>query len=355
MTPFGIAGRAIGPGHPCFVIAEAGVNHNGDVQLAIDLVHAAKDAGADAVKFQTFKAESLVTESGRKALYQREYATDLSSQRSLLQKLELPFEAFARLKREAERLGLVFLSTPFDEESARYLRSLNVAAYKIGSGDLTNLPLLEVVAGFRKPVILSTGMATINDVHDAADVLEAAGLGGTSLALLHCVSCYPAPADQTNLLAMDAMRAAFEVPIGLSDHSTGTTIAIAAAALGANIIEKHLTLDPLMDGPDHASSLESLEFASMVRGIRRVEQALGDGIKRVMPCETDLVVAARRSWVATRVLEPGMRLVADDLVLKRPGNGLTARDIAGLIGRRLHKGLKIDEQITWDHLEKEPR
>jgi N,N'-diacetyllegionaminate synthase len=344
--------RTIGEGRPCFVIAEAGVNHNGDPDLARRLVDAAADAGADAVKFQTFRAGELVTGSARMAAYQRTNlgveAGSPSSQASMLRALELAEPALASLKAHAESRGLVFLSSPFDLGSAGLLAGLGVGALKLGSGELTNHPFLESLAGMGLPLLLSTGMATLSECEDAARVLRAHG--DPPALWFHCVSAYPAPASASNLRAMDSLRDALGVPVGMSDHSMGDAVTLAAVARGAVAIEKHLTLSRAMEGPDHAASLEPDQFAEMVRKIRLVESALGDGVKRPAACEADTARAARRSLVAASDLPAGHELRARDLVAKRPGDGIPPGDLRSIVGRVLARPIGADEMLTGAHL-----
>ena len=315
-----IARRAVGEGAPTFVVAEAGVNHNGDVELALRLVDIAADAGANAVKFQTFSADALVTESARKAGYQQATTGAGESQRDMLRRLELDADAHARLQAHAAARGLVFFSTPFDEASADLLDTLEVPALKVPSGELTNLPLLRHLAAKKRPLILSTGMGTLAEVEVAVDAIRAAG--DPPLAVLHCVSAYPAPPAEVNLRAMDTLRARFGCPVGLSDHTLGTAIALAAVARGAAILEKHMTADRTLPGPDHRASLEPAELAAMIRAIREIESALGDGEKRPMPSERDTREVARRSLVAARPIARGERLARGMLAIKRPGTGI---------------------------------
>jgi N,N'-diacetyllegionaminate synthase len=347
--------RTIGPGHPCFVIAEAGVNHNGDPDLARALIDAAADAGADAVKFQTFRASELVTDAAAMAAYQRTNLNlddgDLdtsrpSSQADMLRALELADTELARLKAHAEDRGLVFLSSPFDIASARLLADLGVCALKLGSGELTNHPFLADLATLGLPLLLSTGMATLDECEAAADHLRAHGGDPRRTLWFHCVSAYPAPASATNLRAMDSLRTALCAPVGMSDHSMGDAVAIAAVARGAVAIEKHLTLSRAMEGPDHAASLEPEQFAEMVRKIRLVESALGDGVKQPAACEIDTIRAARRSLVAAADLPAGHTIRAHDLVAKRPGDGICPTRLSDLIGRTLQKPLTRDQQIA---------
>ena len=345
MAAIDLGGRRIGPGHPCFIIAEAGVNHNGDVGLAERLVDAAIETGADAVKFQTFTAERLVTPTAPKADYQAAVTDAAESQVAMLRKLELSREAHVRLFEYARRRGITFLSTPFDEQSADLLDDLGVPLFKIASGEITNLLLLEHVARKRKPMVVSTGMSTLDEVGEAVRVIHKAGC--PALALLHCTSNYPADPAESNLNAMITMRQAFDLPVGYSDHTPGLEVAVAAVALGASVLEKHLTLSREMPGPDHRASLEPGDFAAMVRAVRSVETALGDGIKRPMESERNTRAIARRSLVAATDLPAGTVLQAHHLAAKRPGLGLPPGELARLVGRRLTKSLQADDMINW--------
>jgi N-acetylneuraminate synthase len=333
----------IGDGH-CFVIAEAGVNHDGDVDKALALVDAAAKAGADAIKFQTFAADRLVTADAPKARYQERDAS--SSQHEMLRRLELGRSDYERLADHAHRKGITFLSSPFDEESADLLQELDVSAFKIPSGELINLPFLRHVAAKHRPMIVSTGMATLEEVRAAVGAIDDAGC--EDVALLHCVSAYPAAPREANLRAIATLRDAFHIPVGWSDHTLGTEVALAAAALGADIIEKHLTLDHTAPGPDHAASLEPEEFAAMVRGIRIVESALGSGEKKPTDAEREIASVARKSLVAARALEAGDVLSAGDVVLRRPGTGLPPAMLDRLIGRHATRAIEPGELLRED-------
>ncbi|NCC52355.1 MAG: N-acetylneuraminate synthase [Spartobacteria bacterium] len=323
--------HTLGPGHPCFIIAEAGVNHNGSVATAIALVEAAVAARADAIKFQTFHADKLVTHAAPKAAYQRAAANDIETQYEMLRRLELSEDAHLKLIEACKARGILFLSSPFDTICADFLASLNIPAFKIGSGELTNHPLLAHVARFHKPVILSTGMATLEETQSAIDVIRAQD--DPPLVLLHCVSNYPTAPEDVNLRAMDSLSARFDVPVGFSDHTPGIEIAIAAAARGACVIEKHFTLDHTAPGPDHEVSLEPEELAAMVRAIRHVESALGDGIKQPVPTEMNTAQAARKSLVAARDIPRGAQLTDQDIDILRPGTGLAPSLKHTLVGR----------------------
>lgn len=331
-----------------FIIAEAGVNHNGSLPLALQLVDAAKASGADAVKFQTFRADLLATGTAQKATYQKRTTASMESQLQMLRRLELDMEAHHRILEHCQQIGIQFLSSPFDMESADLLEKLNVALYKIPSGEITNLPFLQHLARKGRPLILSTGMSTLGEVEEAVNVLRAAG--ASQITLLHCVTEYPAPYAEVNLRAMQTLKSAFGLPVGYSDHTPGIDIAVAAVALGAEVIEKHFTLDRSMPGPDHAASLEPIELQQMVAGIRHVEAALGTGIKAPAPCELPNLPIARKSVVAARSLPSGHQLTPGDLDIKRPGSGLAPKLIPALVGRTLRADLVEDELIDWSHL-----
>ncbi|MEK7353946.1 MAG: N-acetylneuraminate synthase [Chloroflexota bacterium] len=343
MKTFKIAGRLIGEGAPCFIIAEAGVNHNGDIKLARKLIDVAAKAGADAVKFQTFQAEEIVTESAEKADYQKETTGSTESQFEMIKKLELSDKNFKELFTYAQKKGIMFLSTPFDKRSVDLLDRLGVPGLKIGSGEITNLPLLKHIALKQKPVILSTGMSTLDEVTEAVKVLQKEGTG--EIALLHCVSCYPARAEDTNLRAMETLRRTFNLPVGLSDHTIGIHIPVAAVALGACIIEKHFTLDKNLPGPDHRASLEPEELKEMVGAIRDVESSMGNGIKRPTPGEEATKKAARRSLVAGVNIPAGTIITGEMLEIKRPGTGIEPKLINLVIGKKAKKSIARGEVI----------
>ena len=331
-----------------FVIAEAGVNHNGSLDLALQLVDAAKASGADAVKFQTFRADQLATRSAHKAPYQERTTANSESQFEMLQRLQLDAAAHRRLIHHCRNAGIQFLSSPFDTQSADLLATMDVPLYKVPSGEITNLPFLEHLARKNRPLILSTGMSTLGEVEEAVQVLQFAG--AIQLTLLHCVTEYPAPYAEVNLRAMQTLKSAFGLPVGYSDHTSGIEIAIAAVALGAEVIEKHFTLDRSLPGPDHSASLEPVELRQMVTAIRHVESALGTGIKAPAQCELPNISVARKSVVAARTLPTGHQLATGDLEIKRPGNGLAPKLLPTLIGRTLRASVAKDEIINWDHL-----
>lgn len=327
-----IGNKLIGSRQPVFVIAEAGVNHNGDLKMACSLIDVAVEAGADAVKFQTFVAERLATPDAPKAAYQLAATQHRESQLEMLRRLELSPDAHRELQSYCREREIIFLSTPFDEQAADFLDDLGVPAFKISSGDLTNSPLLEHVARKGKPVILSTGMSELSELIEAVSVLNSAGC--ETPILLHCVSNYPANPADVNLRAMQTMRSAFDVPVGFSDHTEGIDVALAAVALGACVIEKHFTLDRDLPGPDHRASLEPTELSQLVQSIRRIEPALGDGRKVPAASELETAKVARRSLVAAHDIPEGATLEREMVALRRPGTGLSPATLPTLIGRR---------------------
>ena len=332
MEPIQLHHRFIARGRPCFIIAEAGVNHNGCVDLARRMVDAAIAAGADAVKFQTFRADDLAADSAPMAEYQRRRLGGEDSQREMLRKLELSEADHVTLSRYCRRKGILFLSTPFDDASADLLDRLQVPAYKVASGELTNHPFLRRLASRGKPMLVSTGMANLEEVAEAVAVIESAG--HPPLVLLHCVSTYPADPREVNLRAMLTLEKAFLRPVGFSDHTRGSEVALAAAALGACVIEKHFTLDRRLPGPDHDSSLEPDELASLIRSVRTVGLALGHGRKVPSPSEADTAAAARKSLVARTWIRAGTVITDDMIAIMRPGTGLPPSMRERIIGRR---------------------
>jgi N,N'-diacetyllegionaminate synthase len=336
----------IGPNQPCFVIAEAGVNHNGSTEMALRLVDAAVRAGAQAVKFQTFIADQVISATAPKAAYQRETTGSGESQLEMVRKLELPPHMFADIQHYCQSAGILFLSTPFEEASADLLEALAVPAFKIASGEITNFPFLEHVALKHRPMIVSTGMSDLEEVRAAVEVIR--NCGNPELILLHCVSSYPASPSSANLRAMHTLAHEFSVPVGFSDHTLGIEVTLAAVVLGATVIEKHLTLDKTLSGPDHRASLEPEEFAAMVRGIRVVESALGDGHKRPSPEELDTASVARKSLVSARTLARGTILTEDAIAIRRPGTGLAPSMRSQLVGRRLSHDVQAGEVLKWE-------
>ncbi len=334
---------------PVYIIAEAGVNHNGSVEMALRLVDKAKEAGADCVKFQTFRAERIVTPASPKANYQLEVTDRGESQFDMLKKLELGREDFARIKTYCEQVGIHFMSTPYNPEDAELLNGLNVDAFKIASGQVVELPFLKQVAGYGKRMIVSTGMADMEEVREAVEAIRSTG--NQDLVILQCNTDYPSRIEDVNIRAMVTMRDALNVRVGYSDHVPHNMACFAAVALGAEMIEKHFTLDNTLPGPDHSSSLEPAAFAELVRGIREVERSLGDGIKRPSEREQANTYGMRRSLVAARDLSAGAVLTVDDLGFKRPANGLSPKHLDQVIGRTLAYPLKKDEALTWDAIE----
>lgn len=347
-TEFAIVDRIVGSSHPCFIIAEAGVNHNGDLRLAMDLIDIAADAGADAVKFQTFIADRLVTRDAPKAAYQAETTGDGESQYEMLRRLELSAQDHRALIERCRERGILFLSTPFDEQAADLLDSLGVGAFKTPSGELTNLPYLRHIAAKGKPMIVSTGMATLGEVEEAVDAISQNGCH--QVALLHCVSSYPADPAAINLRAMATLKQAFSVPVGYSDHTSGLEIAFASVALGAAVIEKHFTIDRGMPGPDHRASLEPDELAGLVRGIRAVELALGNGRKYPTISEADTAQVARKSLVLARDISSGEAIAKDDIVIMRPGTGIAPKYREQVIGRSARYAMTAGTVLTWNAL-----
>ena len=325
------------------IIAEAGVNHNGSVKLAKQMIEEAARAGADYIKFQTFKPEKLVSKYAQKADYQKKTTGNNESQLQMLEKLALSYDDFVELKRYCEQSGIGFLSTPFDEDSIRFLDSLDMDFWKIPSGEITNYPYLVQIAQTGRDIVLSTGMCEMDEIADEMKVLEESGAGNISL--LHCNTEYPTPYEDVNLLAMKQMRTAFKKQVGYSDHTVGIEVPIAAVALGAEIIEKHFTLDKNMEGPDHKASLEPLELSQMICSIRHIEKSLGDGNKKRTASEQHNIAAARKSIVAKCAISKGDIFTEANLTVKRPGNGISPMRWKELIGTRAERDYLEDELI----------
>jgi N,N'-diacetyllegionaminate synthase len=343
-----IENRWIGDLEPVFITAEAGVNHNGDIGLAKELVDVAKDAGADAVKFQAFKAENVVIKKAEKARYQKEATGSEESQYEMIKKLELTGEDFKELADYANKKGIMFLASPFGKKSVDMLDEIGVPAFKVASGEITNFPLLKYVAKKGKPVILSTGMATLGEIEEALRVIR--NQGTHDVVLLHCVTSYPAKVEDVNLRAIQTLKCAFKLPVGFSDHTLGITVPIAAVALGAVLIEKHFTLDRNLLGPDHRASLEPDELKRMVRAIREVEKALGDGVKKPTEDEKRIKKVVRRSIVA-KVEIPKETVITEDMLdLKRPGTGIEPKHLNKVIGKIAKRDIKPGELITFEKL-----
>lgn len=328
-----------------FIIAEAGVNHNGSIDLAKKLINEASDAGADAVKFQTFKAENLVSKSAQKADYQKETTDREESQFEMIKKLELDIDTHEELIAYCQTKNILFLSTPFDHESINLLDELELEVFKIPSGEITNLPYLRHIGSLGKRVILSTGMADIGEIEDALDILTEAGTKKENITVLHANTMYPTPMEDVNLRAMVTVGNTFDTAYGYSDHTLGIEVPIAAVAMGASVIEKHFTLDRKMEGPDHRASLEPDELAAMVTAIRNIELALGSGIKKPSPSEMPNMAVARKSIIAKREIKAGEMLTEENLSIRRPGSGISPMRWNEIVGTPARKDYGEDELI----------
>ncbi len=328
-----------------FIIAEAGVNHNGSLELAKKLIDVAVDAGADAVKFQTFIAGKLVSKGAEKAEYQKQTTSADESQYEMIEKLELNENAHRELIRHCKEKQIMFLSTPFDHDSIELLNNFGMTIFKIPSGEITNLPYLRHVGRLGKEVILSTGMADLGEIEDALDVLMQEGTLKEKITVLHATTEYPCPIEEVNLRAMQTIQAAFGVKVGYSDHTQGIEVPVAAVALGACVIEKHFTLDRTMEGPDHKASLEPKELRAMVQAIRQVTQALGDGIKKPSKSEAKNIAIARKSIVAARPIKVGETFGEDNITIKRPGSGMNPMRWDEVVGQVAQKSYEEDGLI----------
>ncbi|MBI2636161.1 N-acetylneuraminate synthase family protein [Candidatus Peregrinibacteria bacterium] len=346
-----MASAFVFPAGSVYIIAEAGINHDGKPEKARRLIEIAADSCADAVKFQLFDLDEIVSERTPLAEYQKRSGE--GSQYQMLKRLALPLEEYRDLKKYAEELGLDFIVTPFDAGSARFLADLGVKAIKIPSGEITNLPFLRQVAALNVFTIISTGMSNLDEVKEAAVPFKKAQ---TSYALLHCVSSYPAPVNQINLRAMKTLEEAFNVPVGYSDHTEGIGVSVTAAALGARIIEKHFTVRKKDPGPDHAASLEPDELKEMVRIIKNrdalrhaviVQESLGTGEKTCQPCEINTRDVARRSLVLARDAQAGERITGDMIAIKRPGTGIAPKEFGNILGKTLARTLPAESVLTW--------
>lgn len=328
-----------------YIIAEAGVNHNGSIKLAKKLIDMAKQCGADAVKFQTFQAEESTGAKADKAEYQKKNDETIESQFSMIKKLELPFKDFTILKQYCEELEIDFISTPDGEQSLKCLIDLNVSKIKIGSTEVTNSPFLKKIAESKKKVILSTGMSTLGEVEKAVDILQENG--ADAVELMHCTTDYPTNVEDVNMKAMLTLKNAFQLPVGYSDHTLGFEAAVAAVTMGAVTIEKHITLDREMKGPDHKASMPPAEFAEYVEHIRNTEKLLGNGRKKPTAKERTIMKQVRRSILSTRDLKIGTILSEEDLCLKRPGTGIAPEFLPLLMGRELKRDIEKEEPIMW--------
>lgn len=325
------------------IIAEAGVNHNGSIDLAKQMVVKAKEAGADYIKFQTFQPEKLVSKYAQKAQYQKETTGNEESQLEMLQKLALTQEDFRELKDYCEQVGIGFISTPFDLESLDLLETLDMDFWKLPSGEITNLPYLEKIADTHRPIVMSTGMCELEEISAALKVLQDKGAG--EITLLHCNTQYPTPIEDVNLKVMQTLRSAFGLPVGYSDHTKGIEVPVAAAALGAVVLEKHFTLDKNMEGPDHRASLDPDELTAMVSAVRNIELALGTEEKRPTVSEQANIAVARKSIVAKRAIKQGEIFTADNLTVKRPGSGISPMRWYEVLGTAAARDYAQDELI----------
>lgn len=333
------------------IIAEAGVNHNGSLELAKQLIDVAADAGVDYVKFQTFKAEKIISRAAPKALYQQSTTGTTESQLDMVKKLELDLEAHQLLTDYCRQKQIKFLSTAFDIESVDLLHPFDLDYFKIPSGEITNLPLLVKIAGQQKPILLSTGMATMDEIESTLNVLISNGVSKKNIVVLHCNTEYPTPMTDVNLRAMNTIATTFDVRVGYSDHSLGIEVPIAAVSLGAVCIEKHFTLDKTMKGPDHKASLEPKELKAMVKAIRNIEQALGSEIKQPTDSELKNVVVARKSLHLSHALNKGHVIVAEDLMTLRPGDGISPMQIHNVIGQKINRNLPNQYKLTLEDIE----
>lgn len=328
-----------------FIIAEAGVNHNGNIELAKKLIDTASLAGADAVKFQTFKTENLVSKNAKKADYQKQTTDAEESQFDMIKKLELDTDTHKELIDYCKSKNIMFMSTPFDLDSVDMLNDLGLKIFKIPSGEITNLPYLRKIGKLNKKIVLSTGMANMDEIGDALNVLVLAGTQKENITVLHANTMYPTPMEDVNLNAMLSIQKEYDIEIGYSDHTLGIEVDIAAVAMGAKVIEKHFTLDKTMEGPDHKASLEPYELIAMVSGIRNIEKALGNGVKKPSKSETPNMAVARKSIVASRDIKKGELLNESNLAVKRPGNGINPMKWDEIVGSIAQKDYKVDELI----------
>ncbi len=346
MSEIKIADKTIGEYSKSFIIAEAGVNHNGSIEMAKKLVNAAKEAGADAVKFQTFKTKNLVTKNAKKAEYQIKNSGE-ESQYEMIKKLELSDSEFQEIAKYAESKGIIFLSSPFDTESVDLLDEMNIPAFKIASGEITNFPLLKHIAKKHRPVILSTGMSTIGEVEEALNLIEKYN---DDIILMHCLTNYPAKKEDANLNVIKTLEYTFKRHVGFSDHTSGIEMSVAAVALGSCVIEKHFTIDKNLPGPDHKASLEPQELSEMVKAVRNVEKGLGNGIKKPTNDEIKIKKLVRKSIVAKKDILKGSILTEEMLTIKRPGTGIEPKYLDELVGRELIDDVKKDDLLKWNQL-----
>ena len=347
MKKIKIQNKFISDGEPIFIIAEAGVNHNGKLSLAKKLVDVAKDAGCDAVKFQTFKTEGVMTKYAQKADYQKKITGGEETQYEMAKKLELKYKDFIELKKYCDEKEIMFLSAPHSEDAIDFLENL-VPAYKFGSGDLTNIPALEYAAKKGKPMIIGTGMGTMDEIKEALNAIY--NQGNKDVVLLHCTTNYPCPLKEVNLRAMQKMQKELDCLVGYSDHTEGIIVPIMAVAMGACVIEKHFTLDKNLSGPDHKASLEPDELKEMVNAIRDAENAMGNKIKEPTKAEKEIMEVVRKSIVANADIEMGSTITGDMLAIKRPGIGLKPKYFKEIIGKKAKVDIKRDDLIKFEYL-----
>jgi len=329
-----ISNKKIGNSFPTFFIAEAGLNHNGDINLAKKMIDESKNVGADAIKFQTYKSENFLSETS-------EYF-------DFFKNVELSFEEFKEIKEYADNLDVIFLSTPFDFESADYLKRINVPGFKIASSDMTNLPFIAHIAKMNLPIILSTGLATIDEIDESIKLCNS--LGNDQISILHCVADYPAPPEETNLTAMESIKEKFHVPVGYSDNGESTLVDEVAVSLGADIIEKHFTLDKKLEGPDHSFSIQPADLKLLINRIRLIEKIRGDGIKSPTESEIKNKLAIRKSIFASQQISQGDIFSSDNLAIKRPGNGIEPKHWNNILDKKSTREIQKNELITWDDI-----
>jgi N,N'-diacetyllegionaminate synthase len=348
LTEFNIGKKIIGNKNPIFIIAEIGINHNGNLEFAKKLIDVAETAGADAVKFQSFIAKNLVTSTAKAALYQQNSDTNLK-QIKILEKAELGFDELKILKSYSENKGLIFLSTPFDLDSLKFLKKLDLDAYKISSGDLTNPILLNEIARIGKPILLSSGMANIEEIKESLQWINENGC--KNIGIMQCTSCYPTKQKDSNLNVITTLKNSFNIPIGFSDHTLNSLSAIVSVGLGVDFIEKHITLDNSMNGPDHKMSMNPNDFQKYVELIRNAEQCLGNEIKQTLSCEEEIKKIARKSIVSKKFLSKNHIVTKNDLDVKRPGTGILPKFFNDLLGKKTKKNLESDTVLNWDDFE----
>lgn len=342
-----IGNKIIGEEEPCFIIAEAGVNHNGDIKLAKKLIDVAKEAGADAVKFQTFHAEEIVTLQGRKADYQRRAKE--KKQYEMLKNLELSFDEFRELKKYCDKKEIEFISTPYDIKSVEFLNEeIGVSRFKVASADIINKPLIEAIAKTKKQITLSTGMATLGEIERTISFIRS--FGNEDIVILHCTTSYPTPYNQVNMNVLDTLKKAFGLPVGYSDHTLGIEIPVIAVSMGAKVIEKHFTLDRTIEGPDHFASLEPDELKKMVKAIRNVEKAFGSGRKEITEEEKKNIFFMRRSIHASEDIKEGEIIKESNIKIIRPFDGIEPWFLDAILGKKIKTNIKRDEPIKWEDL-----